>query len=69
MKIASQLSIIIPAYNEAKTIGPLVEAVRSLGYDCIVIDDGSVDKTDASGKSSGCSGVKDRRLKAAKAML
>ncbi len=47
MKIASHLAIIIPAHNEAQTIGPLVEAVRALGYDCIVIDDGSVDKTDA----------------------
>jgi glycosyltransferase involved in cell wall biosynthesis len=39
------IAIVIPAHNEAQTIGPLVEAVRALGYDCIVIDDGSVDKT------------------------
>jgi len=37
--------VVIPAHNEAQTIGPLAEAVRALGYDCIVIDDGSVDKT------------------------
>ena len=40
-----KIVVVIPAHNEAQRIGPLVEAVRSLGYDCIVIDDGSVDKT------------------------
>jgi len=45
MTKVSRLSVIIPAHNEAQTIGPLVEAVRALGYDCIVIDDGSEDKT------------------------
>jgi len=39
------IAIVIPAHNEAKTIGPLVEGVRALGYDCIVVDDGSVDNT------------------------
>jgi glycosyltransferase involved in cell wall biosynthesis len=42
-----KIAVVIPAHNEARTIGPLVEAVRALGYDCIVIDDGSVDKTAA----------------------
>lgn len=37
--------VVIPAHNEERTIGPLVEAVRVLGYDCVVIDDGSVDRT------------------------
>ncbi len=40
-----KIAIVIPAHNEAQAIGPLVEAVRALGYDCSVIDDGSVDKT------------------------
>ena len=42
-----KIAVVIPAHNEAQTIGPLVEAVRALGYDCIVIDDGSEDKTEA----------------------
>jgi len=42
-----KIAIIIPAHNEAQTIGPLVKDVLSKGYDCIVIDDGSVDKTAA----------------------
>ena len=41
-----KIAIVIPAHNEAQRIGPLVKAVRALGYDCIVIDDGSVDQTD-----------------------
>ena len=40
-----KVAVVIPAHNEAQAIGPLVEAVRAFGYDCIVIDDGSVDRT------------------------
>ncbi len=39
------IAIVIPAYNEARTIGQLVQEVRVLGYDCIVVDDGSRDNT------------------------
>ncbi|MBF0570407.1 MAG: glycosyltransferase family 2 protein [Candidatus Omnitrophica bacterium] len=47
-----KIAVVIPAHNEVQTIGPLVEAVRALGYDCIVIDDGSVDQTgEVAGKS------------------
>jgi glycosyltransferase involved in cell wall biosynthesis len=53
MKIASQIAIVIPAHNEAPTIGPLVEAVRAQGYDCVVVDDGSVDKTDTVAAQAG----------------
>lgn len=42
-----KIAVVIPAHNESKTIGPLAEAVRALGYDCVVIDDGSIDRTDA----------------------
>lgn len=48
-----KIAIVIPAHNEDQTIGPLVEAVRALGYDCIVIDDGSVDKTNAVALEAG----------------
>ena len=41
-----KIAVVIPAHNEAQTIGPLVESVRALGFDCIVINDGSVDKTE-----------------------
>ena len=36
---------IIPAYNEAKTIGYLCEETKKEGFDVLVIDDGSTDTT------------------------
>ena len=38
-----KIAILIPAYNESKTIGPLVKTLRAKGLDVIVIDDGSKD--------------------------
>ena len=36
---------LIPSFNEEKTIGWLVKEVIALGYDCLVVDDGSKDNT------------------------
>jgi|SRR6266850_1303385 len=47
-----RLAIIIPALNEAETIGSVVESVRSFGLP-IVVDDGSVDKTADVAKRNG----------------
>jgi glycosyltransferase involved in cell wall biosynthesis len=44
---------LIPSFNEEKKIGGLVAAVRSLGYDCCVIDDGSSDRTAALALENG----------------
>ncbi len=43
-----KISIIIPAYNSAKTVGHVIEACRQLIYpdkEIIVVDDGSTDST------------------------
>jgi glycosyltransferase involved in cell wall biosynthesis len=42
-----KFSAIIPAFNEAQTIGPIVEKIKALHPDCevIVVDDGSTDDT------------------------
>jgi glycosyltransferase involved in cell wall biosynthesis len=42
-----KISVIIPAFNEAQTIGPIVEKIKALHPDCevIVVDDGSTDDT------------------------
>ncbi len=37
--------IVIPAFNEAKTIGQVVETLRLKGFAVVVIDDGSCDHT------------------------
>lgn len=48
-----RFAVLIPAHNEAKAIGPLVNAVRQKGYDVIVVDDGSADKTGEIARSQG----------------
>lgn len=40
-----KVCILIPAYNAAETIGSVLEKVRSLHLDVIVVDDGSIDQT------------------------
>ncbi len=50
-----QVTVLIPAYNEADLIGTTVEAARSMpGIDeVVVIDDGSVDGTDSVAEAAG----------------
>ena len=42
-----KLSVIIPAFNRERTVGPTIESVRACGVDAeiIVVDDGSKDRT------------------------
>lgn len=37
--------VVIPTYNESKTIAGLIQRLRSLGFEAVVIDDGSSDNT------------------------
>ncbi len=61
-----KLSVVIPAYNEEKRIGPAIGAVisymrsRNLDFEFIFVDDGSTDKTVETIKNSlgGFSGFK-----------
>ena len=48
----SQVAIVIPAFNEEKTISKIVSKARYYGQ-VIVIDDGSSDKTLEIAKKSG----------------
>ncbi len=41
----SDTLVVIPALNEAATIGRVIDQVRSVGLDLVVVDDGSVDQT------------------------
>lgn len=43
--MASQACAVIPGYNAAQTIAPLVHQVRRLGLDVVVVNDGSTDQT------------------------
>lgn len=40
-----KICVLIPTYNEAKTIGDLVEEIHKQKLETVVIDDGSVDNT------------------------
>lgn len=50
-------SVIIPAYNEEKRIGPVIDKIKETfsnnDYEIIVVDDGSVDSTYELAKSKG----------------
>ncbi len=41
----SDVVVIIPAHNEAATVGDVVRAVRAEGFPVVVVDDGSTDTT------------------------
>jgi cellulose synthase/poly-beta-1,6-N-acetylglucosamine synthase-like glycosyltransferase len=63
-KAFSKISIIVPAYNEAKTVRSCIQSLQNLNYpnyDIIVVDDGSTDKTFE--EASHCNGVKVIRQK------
>jgi len=53
--------ILIPAYNAEKMIGPVLEKVRSLGLDTIVVNDGSMDHTEETAKAYGAHLLKHPR--------
>lgn len=49
--VAPELSVVIPAYNEARRLGPTLDrvaaylAARGVGHEIVVVDDGSTDTT------------------------
>ncbi|XXJ18853.1 glycosyltransferase family 2 protein [Desulfovibrio caledoniensis] len=53
MSTPSRVAVVIPALNEAPTIGSLVERVRRLGYSVYVVDDNSGDGTLAEAVAAG----------------
>ena len=51
----TEVSIIIPAYDEAESIGYLIKNIRDLypNFEVIVINDGSTDDTGGKAKAAG----------------
>lgn len=41
----TRVCVLIPAFNAADSLGPLIERARPLGHEMLVIDDGSTDDT------------------------
>jgi len=40
-----EIFVVVPAFNEEKTVGPIIEEIASLNYNVVLIDDGSHDDT------------------------
>jgi len=47
------VEVVISAYNEERNIGPIIRDIIELGYSCIVVDDGSTDRTSEIASSNG----------------
>jgi glycosyltransferase involved in cell wall biosynthesis len=50
--------VVIPAYDEEACIGQVVTDVRGFGYDCVVVDDASSDRTAAIAEQSGATVIR-----------
>jgi glycosyltransferase involved in cell wall biosynthesis len=48
-----EVLVVIPAFNEERSVGPVVERVRALGYPALVVDDGSIDRTAEAAEQAG----------------
>lgn len=55
-----KLCVIIPAFNESKAIGGIVNTIRKLGLEVLVIDDGSADNTAEIASSCGATVIKNK---------
>ncbi len=61
--------ILIPAHNEAQTIGSLVEVLKEQGQDVIVIDDGSRDNSGEIAKNKGAFVIQNKEKRGKGASL
>lgn len=52
--------MIIPSFNEARTIGELVRALVPQGFDVMVIDDGSSDSTEREALNAGAMVIRNK---------
>lgn len=57
MSEISQVVVLVPAFNEEKSIGGVVKQITSVGLPVVVIDDGSSDSTAALAAEAGASVV------------
>jgi len=53
--------VIIPTYNEAKTIADLIRKIRGQDLEAVVVDDGSNDDTEKIAKENGATVIKNQR--------
>ncbi|MBM3253798.1 MAG: glycosyltransferase family 2 protein, partial [Candidatus Omnitrophica bacterium] len=60
MSKTNKVSVVLPAYNEEKSVGKLVREIKTLNndFEVIVVDDGSSDNTFAVAQSAGAFVIK-----------
>lgn len=56
-----KVCVLIPSYNEARTIGGIIRGLKEHGLPAYVIDDGSTDDTSAISESEGAIVIKHRK--------
>lgn len=61
MVVASDVTVVIPAKDEAKTIAPLVRRCRELAAEVIVVDGHSTDATAEEARAAGAKVIQDNR--------
>ncbi len=52
-KVLGRYCILVPAFNAGETIGPIARRIKELGFDGVVVDDGSTDKTAEQASKAG----------------
>ena len=59
--MSNHLCVLIPSYNEAKTIGNIVKEVKAQGLSVYVVDDGSSDNTSTIAEEAGAVVIKNEK--------
>jgi len=57
----SSLIVVIPAYNEEKRIARVIHSIKTQGYEALVVDDGSTDRTSEVAEETGARVVRNPR--------
>ena len=55
------ICVLIPSYNEAKTVGDIVKEIKAQGLDVYVVDDGSSDNTAVIASGAGAVVIKNEK--------
>lgn len=45
--------VVVPALNEEHSVGPVVRRLHAAGFACVVVDDGSIDRTAREARAAG----------------
>lgn len=68
-KTMEKIDVLIPTYNEAKTIGGIIRTLKSKNFSVYVIDDGSADDTSSIAQKEGAAVIRHEKNKGKGASL